>query len=169
MDFDDIEISYIGEEEAIDDADNNEDLNEDYEPRSIRVNSNGKKVRGKDLNWTKKINFNNAKQYKDSNIVEDLEENYTLKRSNEYEYGTVLNYICKFNQKTRYQPCINQSLESVENLKIINFYSLPIYAPQMWVCKRLSSMTLNQTMICKRTYLTVKSMMKIKMRKQNSL
>ena len=30
MDFDDIEISYIGEEEAIDDADNNEDLNEDY-------------------------------------------------------------------------------------------------------------------------------------------
>ena len=33
MDFDDIEISYIGEEEAIDDADNNEDLNEDYEVR----------------------------------------------------------------------------------------------------------------------------------------
>ena len=31
MDFDDIEISYIGEEEAIDDADNNEDLNEDFE------------------------------------------------------------------------------------------------------------------------------------------
>ena len=58
MDFDDIEISYIGEEEAIDDVDNNEDLNEDYEPRSIRVNSNGKKVRGKDLHWTKKINFN---------------------------------------------------------------------------------------------------------------
>ena len=30
MDFDDIKISYIGEEEATDD---NEDLNEDYEPR----------------------------------------------------------------------------------------------------------------------------------------
>ena len=29
MDFDDIKISYIGEEEATDD---NEDLNEDYEP-----------------------------------------------------------------------------------------------------------------------------------------
>ena len=60
------------EDEAIDDVDNNEDLNEDYEPRSIRVNSNGKKVLGKDLHWTKKINFNNAMQYKDSNIVEDL-------------------------------------------------------------------------------------------------
>ena len=33
MDFDDIEISYIGEEEAIDDVDDNEDLNEDFEPR----------------------------------------------------------------------------------------------------------------------------------------
>ena len=33
MDFDDIKISYIGEEEAIDDVDDNEDLNEDYEPR----------------------------------------------------------------------------------------------------------------------------------------
>ena len=52
MDFDDSEISYIGEEEATDDVDNNEDLNEDYEPRSIRENSNGKKVLGKDLHWT---------------------------------------------------------------------------------------------------------------------
>ena len=33
MDFDDSEISYIGEEEAIDDVDDNEDLNEDFEPR----------------------------------------------------------------------------------------------------------------------------------------
>ena len=33
MDFDDSEISYIGEEEATDDVDDNEDLNEDYEPR----------------------------------------------------------------------------------------------------------------------------------------
>ena len=36
--------SLTSEEEAIDDIDNNEDLNEDYEPRSIRVNSNAKKV-----------------------------------------------------------------------------------------------------------------------------
>ena len=70
MDFDDIEISYIGEEEAIDNVDSNEYLNEDYEPRSIRVNSNGKngklgkKLRGKDLHWTKNINFNNAKIWK---------------------------------------------------------------------------------------------------------
>ena len=41
MDFDDIEISYIGEEEVTDDVDNNEDLNEDYEPQqeSLRQGS----------------------------------------------------------------------------------------------------------------------------------
>ena len=33
MDFDDIKISYIGEEGATVDVDDNEDLNEDYEPR----------------------------------------------------------------------------------------------------------------------------------------
>ena len=33
MDFDDSEISYIGEEEAINDVDDNQDLNEDFEPR----------------------------------------------------------------------------------------------------------------------------------------
>ena len=32
MDFDDIEIFYIGEE-ATEDVDDNEDLNEDYEPQ----------------------------------------------------------------------------------------------------------------------------------------
>ena len=33
MEFDDIEISYIGEEEATDNVDDNEDLNEDYKPQ----------------------------------------------------------------------------------------------------------------------------------------
>ena len=33
MNFDDIEISHIGEEEAIDNVDGNEDLNKDYELR----------------------------------------------------------------------------------------------------------------------------------------
>ena len=33
MDFDDIEISHIGEEEATDDVDDNEDVNEDYKFR----------------------------------------------------------------------------------------------------------------------------------------
>ena len=32
MDFDDSEISYIGEKEAIHDVDDNEDLDEDFEP-----------------------------------------------------------------------------------------------------------------------------------------
>ena len=58
MDFDGIEISYIGEEEATDDVDDNEDLNEDYEPRQESPRH------GKDLHWTKNINFNNARIWK---------------------------------------------------------------------------------------------------------
>ena len=37
------------------------------------------------------------------------------------------------------------------------------------MCQKIESMTLNQTMICQSTYLTVKSMIKIQMRKQNLL
>ena len=67
--MEDIEFSYIGEEETLDD---NLDLNEDYEVRTVRVNSEGKKIRGKDMSWVKKINFNNPKAYEDSNVLEEL-------------------------------------------------------------------------------------------------
>ena len=43
--MEDIEFSYIGEEEQLDDNDLN--LNEDYEVRTVRVNKDGKKIRGK--------------------------------------------------------------------------------------------------------------------------
>ena len=51
-------------------------LNEDYEVRTVRVNNDGKKVRGKDLTWVKKIIFNNPKAFEESNIVEELKEHY---------------------------------------------------------------------------------------------
>ena len=46
--MEDIEFSYIGEEETLDD---NLDLNEDYEVRTVCVNNEGEKVRGKDMSW----------------------------------------------------------------------------------------------------------------------
>ena len=44
--MDDIEINYIGEEEGIEES---EELNDDYESRTVRVNKDGKKIRGKDM------------------------------------------------------------------------------------------------------------------------
>ena len=45
--MDDFEFEYIGEDEALEESTN---LNEDFEPRSFRINHDGKKVRGKDFN-----------------------------------------------------------------------------------------------------------------------
>ena len=100
--MEDIEFSYIGEEETLDD---NLDLNEDYEVRTVRVNSEGKKIRGKDMSWVKKINFNNPKAYEDSNVLEELKENYAVKRKREYDYATVHNYVCKYFYRSQYLPC----------------------------------------------------------------
>ena len=99
--MDDIEFSYIGEEDTLDD----DNLNEDFEVRTVRVNKDGKKVRGKDLNWTKKCNYNNPKTFEDSNILDELKENYLIKRRREYEYATVHNYVCKYSQREKFLPC----------------------------------------------------------------
>ena len=98
--MEDIEFSYIGEEETLDD-----DLNDDYEVRTVRVNKDGKKIRGKELSWVKKINFNNPTAFEQSNVIEELKDNYTVKRKREYEYATVHNYVCKYFQRSQYLPC----------------------------------------------------------------
>ena len=85
--MEDIEFSYIGEEEQLDDNDLN--LNEDYEVRTVRVNKDGKKIQGKDLSWARKMNFNNPKSFEESNIMEELKENYTSKRRRDYEHATM--------------------------------------------------------------------------------
>ena len=100
--MDDFEFNYFGEEEGIEES---EEFTDDYERRSVRVNRDGKKIRGKDMFWTKKIRFNNPREYEASNIIQELNEGYTRKRISEFEYGTVYNYVCKFSQKTGYLPC----------------------------------------------------------------
>ena len=73
--MDDFEFEYIGDDEALEESAN---LNEDFAPRSVRINRYGKKVRGKDFNWVPKINLSNPKQFKESNILEDLQTNYSV-------------------------------------------------------------------------------------------
>ena len=43
--MEDIEFEYIGEDEALEET---SDLNEDFERRTVRINRDGKKIRGKD-------------------------------------------------------------------------------------------------------------------------
>ena len=67
----DFEFDYFGEEEGIEES---EEFTDDYERRSVRVHRDGKKIRGKDMFWTKKIRFNNPREYEASNIIQELNE-----------------------------------------------------------------------------------------------
>ena len=50
--MEDIEFEYIGEDEALEET---SDLNEDFERMTVRINRDGKKIRGKDFSCTPKI------------------------------------------------------------------------------------------------------------------
>ena len=89
--MDDIEIKYFGEEDGMEGSGETTD---DFERRRVRVNEDGKKIRGKDMFWTKKIRFNNPREYEASNIIQELNEGYTRKQISEFEYRTVYNYVC---------------------------------------------------------------------------
>ena len=96
--MDDVEFRYFGEEseENVEhNEEEDEDLNEDYERRTVRVNADGKRMRGKDLSWTKKFVFNNMRAFEQSNFLVELKETHTSKRKREYEYAEVHNYVCK--------------------------------------------------------------------------
>ena len=102
--MDDIQFQYYGDisDEAVDAEENQ---NEDYEVRTVRVNEQGQKIRGRDLSWQKKISFNNMDQYNESALYEELKDNFTRKRMEDFEYGECYNYVCKFNKKTGYLHC----------------------------------------------------------------
>ena len=82
--MDDIQFQYYGDisDEAVDAEENQ---NEDYEVRTVRVNEQGQKIRGRDLSWQKKISFNNMDQYNESSLYEDLKDNFTRKRMADFE------------------------------------------------------------------------------------
>ena len=84
--MDEFEFNYFGEEEGKEES---EEFTDDYERRSVRVNRNGNKIRGKDMFWTKKIMFNYPREYEASNIIQELNEGYTRKRILEFDCGTV--------------------------------------------------------------------------------
>ena len=106
--MDDVEFRYFGEEseENVEhNEEEDEDLNEDYERRTVRVNADGKRMRGKDLSWTKKFVFNNMRAFEQSNFLVELKETHTSKRKREYEYAEVHNFVCKYFQKKGFISC----------------------------------------------------------------
>ena len=65
IDVSNLDIQYIDEDEALEDLSVVErELNDDYQPKSVRINEAGKKVRGKDLDWVPKSIIMNPQQFK---------------------------------------------------------------------------------------------------------
>ena len=108
--MDDFELSYIGEsanQEELN-VDQEDNLNEDFEPQSTNVNEEVKRIRGIDMVWTKKVNFNTPEAFLESNILDEIKETYTSKRKREHETHKVHNYVCHFSQRQRFLPCKKQ-------------------------------------------------------------
>ena len=79
-----------------------------YETDEGRVNEKGFKVRGPDHIWTKLAHFENPSAFQESSICHDLNDNFTMRRKHDMNYGEVRNYFCKFVAKTHFLPCKKQ-------------------------------------------------------------
>ena len=67
IDVSNLDIQYIDEDEASEDISVvDRELNDDYQPKSVRINNAGKIVRGKNLERQPKSIFMNPQQFKDS-------------------------------------------------------------------------------------------------------
>ena len=69
------------------------------------INSGGKRVRGNDVTWSDYKSFDNAEEYLESEIYGKLKTDFTLRRSNEWDYGEVEIFTCKYSRRTGYLPC----------------------------------------------------------------
>ena len=77
MDVSNLDIQYIDEDEASEDLSVVEwELNDDYQPKSVRINEAGKKVRGKDLDWVPSWIL---QHFNDSQMFKGLKKNYKEK------------------------------------------------------------------------------------------
>ena len=54
-----------------------------------KVNENGKRVHGKDLNWILIETFPNVEEYKKSDIFKELKSKLTLQRSRDPDYADI--------------------------------------------------------------------------------
>ena len=73
--------------------------------RAAKTNKNGKKVRGEDLNWVEIQRFDNAKQFKKSDIAKQLKKEFSARKKREFVYADVEIYHCKHSRKVNYIPC----------------------------------------------------------------
>ena len=77
----------------------------DDEVPAPRLNKNGVKICGPDKPWEEVHRFKTASEYKSYGIRKRLKEEFSNRKTREYEYGDVQEYECKFTRRKGYLPC----------------------------------------------------------------
>ena len=78
---------------------------ENFVARDIRVNGQGQTVRGKDVDWVEVKRFATAKEYVDSDIGKKIVEEFTSRKSREFDYADVKIYHCRYSRRFGFKPC----------------------------------------------------------------
>jgi hypothetical protein len=82
----DNDFTFIDEHEECDDIRSNA-----IDKRVPKVNKDGKKVRGKDIEWRDVKVFADVEEFQESEIKKEIDEEFSEKRNNDWEYGHVYN------------------------------------------------------------------------------
>ena len=69
------------------------------------TNSNGKKVRGKDINWIEKERFQTIVAYNKSQIHQNIKEDFSCMRRKSPDCANTEHIVCKLSRKVGYNPC----------------------------------------------------------------
>ncbi len=97
MDNSDISFQCLDADEAIED-----NANEESVTVTVRLNANGKNVRGRDIDWKEKLTYASAQEYHDSPLFTEIKDQYTLKRKHDLESQQ---FTCKFARRKKYVKC----------------------------------------------------------------
>ena len=73
--------------------------------RKTNTNSQGKKVRGRDINWIEVGRFNTIIEYKESSVFKDIKEKFSCMRKRSPDYADTEHFVCKYARKVGYVPC----------------------------------------------------------------
>ena len=78
---------------------------ENFVARDIRVNGQGQNVPGKDVDWVEVKRFATANEYVDSDIGKKIVEEFTSRKSREFDYADVKIYHCRYSRRVGFKPC----------------------------------------------------------------
>ena len=82
-----------------------QDVGQTTQDEQAQTNSDGKRVRGKDIEWVDSEQFENIEEFHNSSIFQNLKTDFVCRRKREPEYADTEHYNCKFARNVGFLPC----------------------------------------------------------------